>query len=131
MMRARIAGALAGSLLLLGAGMPAGSASAGGGVTPIGIRNGNSEFTFSLSRTTVKPGPAVIQYTNTGEDPHDVMIRRKGSANTLAIGETLPGEFNTLAVTRLVRDSRYVLWCSLEGHREAGMEAILRVKRRR
>jgi plastocyanin len=127
---ARVAAALAGALLLLAAGGLAGTASAGESTTAIGVRNGISEFSFSLSRNKVKPGPAIIQYTNTGEDPHDVMIRRRGAERVLAIGETLPGGVNTLPATRLRRDSRYVFWCSLEGHREAGMEAVLRVKRR-
>jgi len=131
MTRARMAGALAGTLLLLATGALAGSASAGGDATTIGVRNGTSEFSFSLTRTKVKPGPAIIQYTNTGEDPHDVMIRRRGAENILEIGETLPGDFNTLSVAKLKRDSRYILWCSLEGHREAGMEAVLRVTRKR
>jgi len=127
----RFAGALAGALILVVAGTLAGSAAAGGGPTTIGIRNGTSEFSFSLSRTKVEPGPALIQYTNTGEDPHDVMIRRRGAENVLEIGETLPGAFNTLAVPKLRSDSRYVLWCSLEGHSDAGMEAVLRVARKR
>ncbi len=59
------------------------------------------------------------------------MIRRRGAEKVLEIGETLPGAFNTLAVAKLRRDSRYVLWCSLDGHRDAGMEAVLRVKRKR
>ena len=131
MMRAPLAGALAAVLVLLAAGILAGSAAAGGGLTTIGIRNGASEFSFALTRTKVRPGPALIQYTNTGEDPHDVMIRRRGAEKILEIGETLPNAYNTLSVAKLRRDSRYVLWCSLEGHRDAGMEADLRVKRKR
>jgi len=131
MMRAPLAGAVVGALILVVAGILAGSAAAGGSLTTIGIRNGTSEFSFSLTRTKVQPGPALIQYTNTGEDPHDVMIRRRGAENILEIGETPPGAFNTLSVAKLRRDSRYVLWCSLDGHREAGMEAVLRVTRKR
>lgn len=131
MMRTRFAGALVGALILALAGTLAGSAAAGGGLTTIGIRNGTSEFSFSLSRTKVEPGPALIQYTNTGEDPHDVMVRRRGAQKVLEIGETLPGTFNTLSVAKLRRDSRYVLWCSLDGHRDAGMEAVLRVAKKR
>ena len=98
--------------------------------TTIGVRNGASEFSFSLSRTQVKPGPAIIQYHNTGEDPHDLRVQRKGSPTLLATGLTLPGLFETLPLTKLKADSRYLLWCSLDGHRPAGMEATVRVRKR-
>ena len=98
--------------------------------TTIGVRNGASELSFSLSRTLIKPGPAIIQYHNTGEDPHDLQVQRKGSPSVLATGLTLPGLFDTLPLTKLRADSRYLLWCSLEGHRSAGMEATLKVRKR-
>jgi len=116
-------------VLLLGG---AGSAPAGiEGPTTIGVRNGASEFSFSLSRTKVESGPAIIQYQNTGEDPHDLKIRRKGGDEILEIGVTQPGVAQALAVDRLKGDSIYKLWCSLEGHAEAGMKAKIGVARRR
>lgn len=131
MTAARMAGALAGALLLFGAGSLTGSASAGDSPTPIGIRNGSSERSFSLSRTKVPPGPALIQYTNTGEDPHDVRIQRKGTDKVIELPETASGGVNAFPVMKLKADSKYVLWCSLDGHRESGMEANLKVKKKR
>jgi hypothetical protein len=126
----RTAGVLAATTLLLGAGGFAVPASAGGPTT-IGLRNGVSERSFSLSRTRVPPGLAIIQYTNTGEDPHDVRIRRRGSATILELPETEPGGVATFPLMKLKQDSKYIIWCSLDGHRESGMEADLRVRRRR
>jgi uncharacterized cupredoxin-like copper-binding protein len=125
----RIASALA-AISLLCAGAIAVPSAAGGELTTIGLRNGEEERSFYLSRNRVKPGPALIQYTNTGEDPHDVKIKRKGSSNVKALPETQSGEVNTFPVMKLKADSRYILWCSLDGHRESGMEADLRVKQR-
>jgi plastocyanin len=127
----RTAGALAAISLLFAAGASAVPASAGDGMTTIGVRNGASEFSFSLSRTKVKPGRALIQYTNTGEDPHNVNIRRKGSQTEVALPETPSGEVNAFPVMKLEANSTYVLWCSLDGHRESGMEADLKVRKRR
>jgi plastocyanin len=124
----RWAGASAVLACVLAAGVVSTPAQARG-VTAIGIQNGSSEFSFSLTRAKVKPGLAILQYTNTGEDPHDVMIQRKGGAEILEIGEIEPGTFDRIT-TKLRKDSKYMLWCSLDGHREAGMEAELRVKRR-
>ena len=33
-----------------------------------------TEFRFTLSRTTVKPGPAIVQLAIRGEDPHDLKL---------------------------------------------------------
>ena len=125
----RTAGALAGALCLLAGWSLAASASAGDGPTTIGVQNGVEERSFSLTRTRVPPGPAIIQYTNTGEDPHDLRVKRKGSDVTWEIGELKPAGVGSIT-KRLKQDSKYILWCSLDGHRESGMEAALRVKKR-
>lgn len=132
-MNARIvAGALAGALCLLAGWLLAGTATAGDKPpTTVGVRNGASEFSFTLSRTKVNPGPAIIQYQNTGEDPHDVKILSRGGDDELAIGVTEPGLTGSVNISRLKPGSKYDLWCSLEGHREAGMEATLKVKKKR
>jgi hypothetical protein len=123
------AGALVGALLLLAGGL-AGSAWAGDGPTAIGVRNGVTERSFTLTRTKVPPGPAIIQYTNTGEDPHDLKVKRKGSDVEWSIGELEPDQVGSIN-ERLKKDSKYILWCSLDGHRESGMEAVLRTKKRK
>lgn len=130
MTRGRTAGALAGALLVLAAAGMHGSAMAGNGPTTIGVRNGLSERSFALSRTKVNPGPAIIQYENTGMDPHDLKVQRKGDDEVLETGEKQPDEVGTLNL-RLKADSKYLLWCSLDGHQESGMEASLRVRKRR
>jgi plastocyanin len=100
-----------------------------GGVTAVGIQNGASERSFSLSRTKVPPGPSIVQYHNTGEDPHDLKIRRKGTEKVLAIGELQSGEVGELT-PKLKPDSKYTIWCSLDGHRQSGMKAVLTVKKK-
>ena len=84
-----------------------------------------------LSRQTLESGPAVIQFQNRGEDPHDLRLRRIGAHDGLCRdrAEIGPGELVELDA-RLV-PGRYRLWCSLPGHRARGMRAVLSVKRRR
>jgi plastocyanin len=131
-MTARRAGELlVGAMLMAATWSLASSASAGDGPATLGIRNGSSEFSFSLTRSKVKPGFTIIQYQNTGEDPHDVKIQRNGSEDVLEIGETAPGGVSTLPTTKLKARSTYTFWCSLEGHREAGMEATLKVAKKK
>ena len=110
----------------LGVAGPAGA----GDDTKIGVRA--TEFDLILSRAVVSPGAAEIEYTNQGEDAHDLQIRRRGSEHVYSVTEipaTGPPEEIDL---RLKKRSRYVMWCStLDGkHRMLGMEAELRVKKR-
>jgi hypothetical protein len=88
------------------------------------------EYDLLLSRLKVNPGEAIVQLYNAGEDSHDLQIQRIGDSEPLSIGELPPGDVGDLAL-HLRRDSRYVMWCSLANHRELGMEASLRVRRKR
>ena len=97
--------------------------------TRIGVRG--NEFSLILSRTRVRPGPAIVQFQNVGEDPHDLKLQRLGTTTELATGELGPGEVEALPPLRLRQRSTYRLWCSLENHVAYGMEATFWVKRRR
>jgi hypothetical protein len=84
------------------------------------------EFSFSLSRTTLRRGPAVIELDNFGEDVHDLRLRRIGGTRTYGVPVTKPGKRAELDVR--LRPGRYRLWCSLADHRARGMYATFRVK---
>ena len=87
------------------------------------------EFSLTLSRQKVEPGPAIVQLYDFGEDPHDLALQRVGGPTVFTIPETLPGETGSLSL-RLRKASRYRLWCSLPGHAEQGMTASLRTGRK-
>ena len=89
-----------------------------------------TEFDLTLSKTKLLPGRAIVQFVNAGEDPHDLKIQRIGDGTEMAIGVVAPGTYTNLD-TRLRRGATYVLWCSLSDHRERGMEATLRTRKRR
>ena len=84
------------------------------------------EFRFSLSRTAVKRGPAVIELDNFGEDIHDLRLRRIGGTRTYGLPATKPGGRAELDVT--LRPGTYRLWCSIADHRRRGMFASFRVR---
>ncbi len=98
-------------------------------VTRIGVRG--DEFNLILSRTKVNPGHAIVQFQNSGEDPHDLKLRRNGTTIEYGTGELGPGEFASLPEIWLRRGTTYRLWCSLENHVSYGMEAKLRVRKKR
>lgn len=89
-----------------------------------------SEFDIVLSKQRVRPGRVIVQFVNDGEDPHDLRLQLAGSGAEFGVGEIAPGEYENLDA-RLRKSSTYALYCSLPGHREAGMDATLRTRKRR
>jgi uncharacterized cupredoxin-like copper-binding protein len=84
------------------------------------------EFNLTLSRAKIKPGTAIVQLANQGEDPHDLAIKKIGGKRRRGIAKTLPGEVGEWEGK--LRRGRYRLWCTIEGHRTLGMRAVLRVR---
>ena len=70
-----------------------------------------TEFRFTLSRTTVKAGPAIVQLAIRGEDPHDLKLRRPARRRPrgVACPETLPGERRRVARDAQARPLRALL----------------------
>lgn len=89
------------------------------------------EWTVALSRATVPAGPVALQLHNAGEDDHDVRFRRldrrgRPAGPTQKVAVTTPG---TMTEARLhLRQGRWRVWCSLDGHARAGMRATLRAR---
>ena len=84
-----------------------------------------AEFTLTLSRLSIRSGPAIVELVNYGEDDHDLALRRVGGARTYRIGLVHPG--GTAELETRLRAGRFVLWCTLADHRARGMQATLRV----
>ena len=122
---------LGAALLVAGVQAAAGDVASAGQATPsrLGVRG--DEFDLVLSRTRLAPGPALVQFQNAGEDPHDLRMARIGATGELGTGEVPSGAVESFEVGWLKRGSTYRLWCSLPSHVDWGMEANVRVKRRR
>jgi plastocyanin len=86
------------------------------------------EFSFVLSRQTIKAGWATIELRNAGEDAHDLRMRRAGGARVYAWPVTQAG--GVVDETFKLLPGRYVLYCSVANHRALGMSAVLTVKGR-
>ena len=96
-------------------------------LAPARVQVGADEFGYSLSRHSIKAGPAIVQLVNYGEDEHDLRLRRSGGTRTYRIGKVLPGGVGELEAR--FRPGRYALWCSLAGHRARGMSATLVIRK--
>jgi plastocyanin len=87
------------------------------------------EFRYALSRQTIHAGRAIIELQNSGEDAHDLLMRRVGGKRiyrwpVAQAGETIDRAFTLLPGT-------YRLYCGMANHRALGMQATLVVKRYR
>ena len=117
--------ALAALALLLSAAAPASAKT-----FPTRVQVTAKEFYYTLSGLTgrsVKAGPAIIEFVNYGEDPHDMRVERVGGTRVYGTPVLQPGSYYDLSVKLL--PGRYELWCSIANHRQLGMEATLIVTR--
>jgi hypothetical protein len=94
--------------------------------TPARLGVQAEEFHLVLSRPSVKAGVVEIELQNTGEDPHDLRLRKVGGHHIFIVPITQPGARRTIAIN--MKPGRYRLWCSLAGHRALGMQTVLRVR---
>jgi len=85
----------------------------------------SGQLAFTSDSATAKAGKVTVNFTNTSAVPHDVRIESSG-------GEELGGtevlaEGNESAEVDL-KPGEYTFFCSVPGHRQAGMEGTLTVK---
>lgn len=108
--------------------LPASAAGAPTRVSATGDEQSETEMSLVLSRAKVDPGKAIIQFINSGEDVHDLQLKRKGAQDVQrSTGNVDPGQQDEVEL-KLRKDSRYQLWCSITNHRDLGMEATLKVR---
>jgi plastocyanin len=85
------------------------------------------EYSYALSRQTIKAGAAIIELRNAGEDAHDLMLKRVGTTRVLAWPVTQAGAVSDREVR--LAPGTYRLWCGLGNHHALGMTATLVVRR--
>ncbi len=120
-----IAGAIAATVALAACG---GGGGGDGGAN--GGEDGGSAQTLSVKASEFKFEPNALQapagtdvtisLTDVGTIEHDLTIDEAGLKIAVKPGETKTGTFNLEAGT-------YTFYCSVPGHREAGMEGSLTV----
>ena len=108
-------------------GEESGGASSGGGTasTLKFEADPGGELAFTTTEETAKAGKVTIDFTNPQALPHDVKIESSsgeeiGGTDTIAEGSD--------SATVNLKPGTYTFYCSIPGHREAGMEGTLVVK---
>ncbi len=89
------------------------------------------EWSLWPSRTSVPAGRVVVQLWNRGQDAHDVRIRhvdRRGHMSGTVQGVSVTASGGLGQASWQLRPGRYELYCSLPGHRQQGMRAVITVR---
>ncbi|MEZ5098940.1 MAG: hypothetical protein R3C15_03880 [Thermoleophilia bacterium] len=86
------------------------------------------EFSFVLSRQSILAGRAIVQLRNSGEDEHDLKLRKVGGSRTFAVPLARPGRTTESRPT--LAPGTYRLWCAIGDHAARGMTATLVVRKR-
>jgi uncharacterized cupredoxin-like copper-binding protein len=87
----------------------------------------NGQLAYQVSSATAPVGALEIDSQNDATIPHDIALQEGTDGPELGKGETVQGG----GVSRLsvdLRAGRYTFYCTLPGHREAGMEGTLTVR---
>lgn len=103
----------------------AGREEGGGGSTLKFEADPGGQLAFTTTDATAKAGQVTIDFTNPQALPHDVKIESKGGEE---IGGTETVAEGSDSATVNLKPGTYTFYCSVPGHREAGMEGTLTVK---
>jgi plastocyanin len=110
-----------------GGATPGGKANAGGGAAS-SVKfeaDPGGELAYTTTSATAKPGKVTIDFTNPQALTHDVAIESSGGEE---VGKTELIASGSDSTTVDLKPGTYTYYCSVPGHREAGMEGTLTVK---
>jgi uncharacterized cupredoxin-like copper-binding protein len=82
------------------------------------------QLAYITKKATAPAGKLTIESKNEASIPHDIALEGSG---VNAKGKTVQnGATSTISVT--VKPGKYTFYCTVQGHRQAGMEGTLTVK---
>lgn len=106
-------------------GGAAGGGAAGAGSTAQFEADPGGGLAYTSDTATARAGKVTIELDNSQAVPHDVTIEAPSGED---VGKTeIITESSTSATVNL-KPGEYTFYCSVPGHREAGMEGTLTVK---
>ena len=101
------------------------SGSAGSGASVAVEADPSGNLSFTTDNATAKAGKDTIEFTNESPVPHNVVIEDE-SGKELGGTEVISEGSNSAEVE--LKPGTYTYFCSVPGHRQAGMEGTLTVK---
>jgi plastocyanin len=108
------------------ASTPAPAPSTSGGSSSVKLEaNPEGQLEYTTKSLSAKAGAVSVDFTNSSSLPHNVTIESSSGANVGAT-PTFAGGSKSLSVN--LKPGTYKFFCSVPGHRQAGMEGTLTVK---
>jgi plastocyanin len=100
------------------------SSGGGGEETTLQLEASETALEYDTTELSAKPGKVTIDFKNPSAIPHNVVIEQNGKelAGFEPVASTEESE------TAELKPGTYTFYCSVPGHREAGMEGTLTVK---
>lgn len=109
-----------------GASAGAGKEESGGGGSTVKFEaDPGGELAFTTTKATAKAGQVTVDFKNPQALTHDVQIENAQGEDVGGTELIASGEDST---TVDLKPGTYTYFCSVPGHREAGMEGTLTVK---
>jgi plastocyanin len=103
-----------------------GGGGGGGGASTVDISTpSGTDLAFDQSDVSAKSGTVTIDFDNKQAVPHDVTVE-DSSGEELGATDLISSSTTTTTVD--LQPGSYTFFCSVPGHREAGMEGTLTVK---
>jgi plastocyanin len=102
-----------------------GESSGGGGSTLDFETDPNGELAYTTTEATAKAGKVTVDFNNPQGLTHDVAIENE-KGETVGQTDLIAGEETSTTVN--LKPGTYKYYCTVPGHREAGMEGTLVVK---
>jgi plastocyanin len=103
---------------------PSGSASGGGGSTVTEAADPSGQLKFTSDNLTAKAGKTTVKFTNASQLPHNMTIVDSSGKQ---VGATPTFTGGTKSFTADLKPGKYTFYCSVPGHRQAGMQGTLTV----
>src|SRR5215207_1093764 len=101
------------------------AAGGGGGGTVAFEADPDGGLAYTETEVTAPAGDDTIEFTNDSSTPHDVTIEDEGGSQ-IAQTDTITGD--STSTTATLEAGAYTFYCSVDGHRDAGMEGTLTVE---
>jgi uncharacterized cupredoxin-like copper-binding protein len=102
-----------------------GGGSGGGGATLSFEADPGGDLAYTTTEASTEAGAVTVDFNNPQALIHDVVIEDSGGKE---IGGTEQVASEETSTTVNLKPGKYTFFCSVPGHREAGMEGTLTVK---
>jgi plastocyanin len=108
-----------------GRGASSGSSPAGPGASVSEAADPGGALRYTRSTLSARSGEVRIHFTNMSAIPHNMTIREGPNGRIVGATPTFRGATKTLTLD--LKRGTYTFYCSVPGHRAAGMHGILTV----